>query len=192
MDEKDEIRLKAFEKGFSPKASAPIQDELYFEAIRRGFTSKMNKRKYDSPPKDDDDQIAKMSLILKAFKEISQLTADEIANKLPPKYQMSRTALNAYLYGTVKTPPTRDFLLAVFNVLGVPKDLLDVVMGVCGYRGHSVEKEIAKDLIIQICTKSNKKLSNSSIEKLANRIYSMAEMFIDEECKELLKGATNN
>ena len=144
-----------------------------------------------SPPENDKDQIERISAFLQVFKRENRITGEEIIQEMPKAIRISRTALNAYIYGTVKTPPSRDFLITLFKCVGVNEAQLDMALGLCGYAGVS-GKDSANKLIRQLTKKSGKELSLSSIDKLTNRIVSMAEMLIEEESKELEKSATTN
>lgn len=134
-----------------------------------------------SLPKSNKEQIERVSLFIKKCKLASKLTAKKIARSLPGKDKMSRTALNAYIYGTIQAPPTRDFLIALFKVMKVPNENLDMMLRLCGYRGILGGISISEDLILEVCGKKDKQLSRQSISSLAKRVYSMAELLIEEQ-----------
>ncbi len=138
-----------------------------------------------SLPKSNKEQIERVSLFIKRCKLASKLTVQKIARSLPGEHKMSRTALNAYIYGTIQAPPTRDFLIALFKVMKVPAENLDVILRLCGYRGILGGIRISEDLILEVCGKKGKRLSRQSISSLAKRIYSMAELLVEEQyCNE--------
>lgn len=136
------------------------------------------------PPKDNKEQIERISLVLKAVKYFNKFTADQFVERLPKDHEMTRAALNAYIYGTLKTPPTRDFMLALFTALNIPEESITTGLDICGYKGTSKEKNVAKSLIFEVAKENKKNLSNSSIEKLSKRLYLIAKVFVDEELHE--------
>lgn len=134
-----------------------------------------------SLPKSNKEQIERVSLFIKRCKLASKLTAQKIARSLPREHKMSRTALNAYIYGTIQAPPTRDFLIALFKVMKVPNENLDMMLRLCGYRGILGGISISEDLILEVSGKKGKPLNRQSISSLAKRIYSMAELLVEEQ-----------
>ena len=153
--------------------------------------TKINGESVYFPPKNDEEQIERTSLFLKIFKSENNISGKELVERLPKEYKLTRTALNAYIYGTMKNPPSRDFLITIFKSMGISDEQLDTVLGMCGYKEIS-GKDTARKLIKELLVKDSKTLKPSSIEKLANRITSMTAMFINEECKEFEKDAITN
>jgi transcriptional regulator with XRE-family HTH domain len=167
-------------------------DTTFFERTIQhyDYNAEGNSREIDmnklllEPPKDNKEQIERISLVVKAVKCSNKFTADQIAERLPKEHIMTRAALNAYIYGKVKTPPTRDFMIALFKALDVPEESITSGLDICGYKGTSKEKNVAKSLILEVAKENKKNLSNSSIEKISKRLYSIAKLFVDEELNE--------
>ena len=148
------------------------------------------------PPKNDKEQIERISLIVRAAKHFNKLTADQIVENLSKdkEHKMSRPAINAYIYGTIKAPPTREFLLALFKALKVPTVSMDTGLEMCWYKGENVELKKAHFLMSffrEIAREKGKRLPPESVKKLVTRLTSMAELFVDEELKEVKEGNKN-
>lgn len=146
------------------------------------------------PPKNDKEQIERISLVIRAAKYLNELTADEIAKNLTGEHKMGRAALNAYIYGTIKTPPTREFMFALFKALRIPDESINTGLEMCWYKGANVELKkvhFVKSLLFEIAKEKGKQLSSELVEKLTMRLTSIAELFIDEETKGIKEGNKN-
>lgn len=148
----------------------------------------------ERPPKNDKEQIERISLVVRAAKYLNELTADEIASNLTREHKMGRAALNAYIYGTIKTPPTREFMFALFKALKVPEESINTGLEMCWYKGTNVELKkghFAASLLDEIAREKGRQLSSESLKKLTIRLTSIAELFVDEETKIVKEGNKN-
>ena len=82
---------------------------------------------------DNKTQITNIASVIQHYKRVNGLTVEQIINKLPPEYQMSRTGFNAYLHGSINNPPSRDFFFAILKAVDVPNIEYDYVLNMCGF-----------------------------------------------------------
>lgn len=133
-------------------------------------------------PDNNQEQIKKISEELQRCKKAKRLTLDQAIKALPSKYRYSRTAINAYLHGTVKTPPDRDFLIALFRSLNLNTTELSYSLKICGYAGLEKDhaKDLSRDLVMEFCHRKGKALSDEQIEKLTEYACSVFEMAVEK------------
>lgn len=98
------------------------------------------------------EQIKAISQILKLLKKESGFTVNRIINHLPDELQMTRTGFNAYLYGRIKNPPSRDMLIASLKVFEPFVKDINFFIRLCGYlpdadiKQNTTDKEIKEGL----------------------------------------------
>ena len=127
----------------------------------------------------DKEQIKLIAHEMQMLKKKYKLTAETIISNLPAHIRISRTALNAYLYGTIKSPPSKEMIISLLKAFTRDIKEIDTVLLNCGYTPHTVNnienllivrhKVITLKAVLSHCPACNANLIKMREDMLAMR-----------------------